>query len=499
MDDSTWANSDKVASKETLFRIWSLVGKDKAPLAQLLGRIPGAEHLQIIEKSFSPDNFDFSIIDLDAEQMFRFTKGVEYSSVVDHEQTWLPFLRFVTACQLWLYQTSEETKGRGTHNVLRTMVSDILLRQMNVRQDVGLPPLDMDMIGQLLILYQNGYSDVLNFAFARSGIDDLVTISRKTGLNLFQGNLQDTIQERAFLALIYTLDSTPISKEIVNKVSQKFEKAGAINTSFYVRLIIEGGANSSLPDEIITSLISQAKSSLGTKEKGFKDIELGRMLAFSLRQMNTEQQTITYEFIEALASNEQTLFSSMMAQIYGTLAEQNLDSPEMLVRVRAKVKATKMKYGSTTASSEKQPGITITSPNDDWILSLASFAASRELNADDRDLLISHIEHPELGITITRALAVHNLEASKYQSINDILFMLQREDNSAKSRREVEELSIIFLAKLNIDSFTIAIQELIDARENSIEPQTRASIGKIIIESTLERSRTLGTGLRLRV
>ena len=495
-DDEGWALGDEVASGELLLRVWSLIGSDADPLVALLTCIPGSDRFQDLNQEFLPNIFDFSVLDLGVDQMLLYASVLEHAVVVDHKATWPHFLGFAKAGHEWLFHTSEATRGRGAHDRLRAAVADVMVRLINERRDEGIPPLDVDMINQLVTIHDRHYSDALSVAFARSGDAQLVEIARRASLALFQGNTHEPEQERALLALIYSLDGSDDAKRAVDQAIAALKGADALSNSYHIRLLIEAGASKSLSEEQISKLLEQADVSLAKETRDFDDLELARVLAFSMSQIPNEDRDQALNLIELIASEEPPM-SSMLAQIYGALAEQMLDTPAMLAHTRMQVEAATTEYRDTTAPSESQPGMTILVSSDPWISTLASFALSRELSPEDAELLSRHIDNPRIGGTVARALALHSLPEEAYDTADQIVAELDRLARDFRGRDRVEALSSYSLSRLPREVFDQTMQDLSQRRSNEIESQTRASIGQIIIDAHLARSRPPDTDLPL--
>lgn len=495
-NDDEWALGEEIASAELLLRVWSLIGSDGEGLSDLLARIPGSDRFQDLSHEFSPNSFDFDVIDLGLDQMLRYASALEYATVVDHEATWPYFVGFAKASHEWLFHTSEATRGRGAHDRLRDAIADVLVRLINERRDKGLPSLSDEMINQLTKIYSRNYSDALSVAFARSGNADLVDTVRNAGLALFQGNPVEPIQERALLTLIYTLDGSDDAKKAVDQTVASFEEAETLPNSYHTRLLIEAGASKSLSAEQIAALVKQVEVSLAKESRDFGDLELARVLAFSMSQIPVEDRVQAFGLIELIASEEPPI-SSMLSQIYATLAEQRLDTPAMLAHARMQVEAASTEYRDPTTLSESQPGTTILASSDPWISTLASFALSRKLSPEDAALLSRHIDNPRIGRTVARALAAHSLQDGSYRNAEKIVAELDLNARDSWRRQRVETIASHSLSHLSRHVFDQTMKELFLHRAAEIEPQTRASIGQIIIDAHLARSRPPDTGLPL--
>lgn len=495
-DDEGWALGDEVASAELLLRVWSLIGSEPEPLVPLLTRIPGSDRFQDLSQVFSPTTYDFGVIDLGVDQMLSYASALEHAVIVDHVATWPYFLGFSKASHEWLHHTSETSRGRGSHDRLRMAIADVMVRLINERRYKDLPPLDDFMVKELIALHDRNYTDALSVAFARSGESRLVEIARRASLAEFQGNPVQPEQERALLALIYSLDGSQYAKEVVDQAIATFKEVDGLPNTYHIRLLIEAGASKSLSNEQLATLLEKADVSLMKEVRDFEDLELARVLAFSMSQIFNKDRDLAFRLIELIASEEPPL-SSMVSQIYAALAEQNLDTPAMLARTRAQVEAATTEYREANAPSESQPGMNILVSSDSWISTLASFALSRKLRPEDAELLSRHIDNPRIGRTIARALAVHSLPEDTYDTADQIVAELDFLARDFRGRKRVEQLSAFALSRLPREAFDRTMHELSELRASEIEPQTRASIGQIIIDAHLARSRPAQTGLPL--
>ncbi|PLW67751.1 caspase family protein [Pseudohalioglobus lutimaris] len=495
-DDENWISGEKVASAELMLRIWSLIGSDTKPLPILLSRIPGSDRYQDINEPFQSSKFDFGVLDLNVDQMLRYASALEFSTVIDHEMTWPHFLGFAKASREWLYHTSEATRGRGAHDRVKLALSDVLVRIISERRSRELSSLSSDMLDQLLTLHERNYSDALGFAFARSQEPKLVDIARKEGLAGFQGNPSEPDQERALLKLVYSLDGSVGSKRLVDQAVAAFEAADLLPNSYHIRLLIEAGASGSMSEKQLSMLLDDADAAMAKKVRDFDDVELARVLAFSIGQFAREDRDRAFRFIEMIASEEPPM-SSMVSQIYAALAEKKFDSPEMRAHIRRQVSVARTDYQNFASASENQPGMSIFVSSDPWISALASIALSRPLGLEDKELLLRHLDNPRLGNTIARALAAHSIPKDKYQSATKIREELNGLLRDHPGRDRVERLSAYAIAMLSHEKFQETMDALAVIRADEIEPQTRASIGQIIINAYLARSKPTSVGLPL--
>ena len=463
---------------------------ESSNLEEILAHIPGGERRSRELVQLDVNRLDFEILDLSDENMESYGAALSYSATLDPIETFPVFLGFAKAAQEWLLHNSDAQRGRGARERVLDSVADVLRVVSIARVDRGLAGLDEADRAHLLALADLGYSEVIGIALSRVAGNSEARLEAATdALRRFHGNADEPAQGAAFRTILAGLDGSAKAKALVNNVVAVFAQSGTIPNSYYTRFLIAAADVRALPAHLVEQLILDAKAAVQKGELDFEESELARVLAHAMGQVPKADRAIAYRLIER-AANSVTPKSGMTAEMYAALGRQQLDTGDMLARVREQAfKAVPYTPGDTSVSVGPTPGITIVVDTGPWLVALVEYGRTRKLANEDVVLLREHVANPYLREFIVPALLYQERQMTADAAVHSWMERLAALPTDARARDVEQAIFIADLATRSRSQFETLLDELRLARSDSLEPEFRISLGTIIVESQIARTK----------
>jgi hypothetical protein len=139
--------NDESRPSEVAFAAWALLdSSDSNQLNTLLSRIPGAGRTSPLLTPFSLGDMDFNILDLTQPELGRYADAPRSAAAIDPDRTFVAYLGFLKANQIWLAFSSTEQHGTEAQRRAADDVADVLAVIVKARSDRGEAALDEQMI-----------------------------------------------------------------------------------------------------------------------------------------------------------------------------------------------------------------------------------------------------------------------------------------------------------------------------------------------------------------
>jgi len=153
---------------EIAFAAWALLdGSDDHQLNTLLAHILGADRTSPLITPFSPNELDFDIVDRSQSQLASYADALRSAAAVDPDRTFIAYVGFIKANQMWLAHSSLEQHGSEAQRRAAEDVADVLAVIVKARTDRGQAGLDAEMTSVLKALADAGYGDLVRLATSR--------------------------------------------------------------------------------------------------------------------------------------------------------------------------------------------------------------------------------------------------------------------------------------------------------------------------------------------
>jgi hypothetical protein len=491
--------TDESRPSEIAFAGWALLdGSDPNQLKTLLGHVVGADRVTPILKPFSAADMDFNILDLTQPELGSYADALRSAAVIDPDQTFLAYLGFLKANQIWLAHSSKEQHGSEAQRRAADDVADVLAVIAKARSDRGEPALDETMVSQLNGLANIGYGDLVQPALSRvSRTAAEKKAAAEHALVSFHGNSAETSQASALVQLKDSLDGSTDSQQIVAAVHQRFMAVGGPEQSDLTAFLIAAADQKALPPSLVTTLLGKAREAIHRRNDEFVDIEYARILAHGMSEVPTDSRPLVYELIKKVTTSVTPLASST-AEIYTALGRQSLETPQMYQQIVAQAKAAPpYKPESPSIVAEPLPGMSIVVGHGPWLDALAVLAANRQVSSQEIEILEAHANDPSLRSEIIRAL-VHQqgLFSDTCWKTSCGRDLAAYPDNGTL-RTLASDVIAERLAALPRIEFLSALAKLGAERAGETEPEVRIALGLTRINAQLARVRTIRVGDRL--
>ncbi|MGO7543279.1 caspase family protein [Rhizobium ruizarguesonis] len=468
----------------------ALSAGDPHTLDGILSHVPGMDRRSRELVQLDVNHMDFEVLDLSPANMESYAAALSYSATLAPIEAFPAFLGFAKATQEWLVHNTDAQRGRGARDRVLDSVADILRVISIARIDRGLVALDEADRAHLRALADLGYFEVIGLALSRLPADSEARLEAATdALKRFHGNADEPAQGIAFRTILASLDASAGGKALVADVAAVFAQSGSVPNSYHTHFLIGAADARALPTNLVDELIVSAKAASQKSELDFEDSELARVLAHAMSQIPDADRAVAYGLIER-AANSVTPRSMMTAEMYGVLGRQLLDTDDMLAKVRAQAfAAAPYTPDDSSTSVGPTPGVTIVVGAGPWLVALAEFGRTRKLSSEDIAVLRRHVANPNLREFIAPALLYqeHQIESDNPVPSWTERFAALRTDARG---RDVEQA--IFVADLAIrprSQFDVLLDELRRARSDTQEPELRISLGVLIVESQIARTK----------
>jgi hypothetical protein len=484
---------------EVAFAAWALLdSSDPKQLAMLFGHMLGAGLTHPLLSRFSATDMDFGILDQTPSELASYADALRATAAVDPDRTFIPYVGFLKANQMWLAYTSAEQHGEESQRRAVDDVADILSVIVKARTDRGEPGLDPNMLSVLNKLSELGYSGLVYPALSRAAV---TPVDKKSAALLafsaFHGHSHELAESTALREIKDTLDSSPASQAIVAEVYNRFVAVGGPEQTDLTAFLIAAADKKALPPSVMTILLTKAQEAVARRDGKFMDLEYARILAHGMSQVPVPSRPLVYRLIDLVVSTV-TPISSFTAEMYCALGRQRLDTPAIFQRIVAEASAAPPYQPQNPALvAEPLPGMSIVVGYGPWLEALAVIGAERPLSPQAISILESHANDPTLREIIFRALlhqpAWNNQQCWK-ASCNATLKAFPE---NAVRRQLTSDLLAEKLSTLPRGAFLPALEELRKERASETEPEVRIALGLATINAQLARVRTTPVGSQL--
>lgn len=491
--------NDDSRPSEVAFAAWALLdSSDQDQLSKLLSRIPGADRTAPLLTPFSIGDLDFNILDLTQPELGSYADALRSAATVDPDQTFVAYVGFLKANQVWLAHSSSEQHGIEAQRRAADDVADVLAVIVKARRDRGEPALDERMSSVLNGLGGVGYGDLTHLALSRVSATptDMKSAARRA-LASFHGNSSEPDEAAALRQLKDSLDSSPASQQIVAEAYKRFVAAGGPEQADLTGFLISAADKRALSSSVIGILLNKAQEAVDRQDGEFFDGELARILAHGMSQVPVASRPLVYRLVSKAASGV-TPLSSSTAEIYTALGRQKLDTPEMFQQIVAEAKsAPPYKPQDPTLVSEPLPGMSIVVGHGPWLEALAVLAADRMISQQEIEILESHAGDPSVSREIIHALAHQPGFIDQECWKTTCGQVLGRYPSDGAMRQLASDVLAERLAGLPRAEFTLALGELQKERASETDPEVRIALGLARINAQLSRVRTIRVGDQL--
>jgi hypothetical protein len=491
--------TDESKPSDVAFAAWALLDdSDAKQLDKLFAHLLGADRINPVVVPFSANEMDFNILDLTQPELGSYADALRSAAAIDPDRTFVAYLGFLKANQMWLAHSSPEQHGKEAQRRAADDVADVLAVIAKAMTDRGEPALNPAMMSELTQLGEVGYAQLVHLALARatnSQVDRQSAASR--ALAAFHGNSSEPSEAAAIRQLEDALDSSPASQAIVEETYKRFVKAGGPEQSDLTAFLIGAADKKAIPSSVMTILLEKAQDAVTRHADEFIDSEYTRILAHAMRQVPDSSRPLVYQLIDLVAAGVTPLASST-AEIYTTLGRQGLDTPAMLQWIITEAAAAPLYQPQARGIvSEPLPGMSIVVGHGPWLEALAVLGANRTLTQVAVEILEKHANDPSLRDVIVHALVRQPAWRGRGCWKTGCSRILEALSDDAVKRRLVSDLLSEELADLPRAEFIKALDELRKERESEIEPEIRIALGLATINAQLARLRTMPVGRQL--
>ncbi len=465
---------------------------DPAVTQAIVRAIPGSDRLSPMVEPFNRNKLDFSILDLPASQMINYAIALRYLAMTEPDRAQLAYLGYLKATQEWLEHNSDAQRGLGALQSVSQAVIAVLPVIDRVRSDRGNGRLDPMMERTLEALSDQGYT-LAGRALAQMPRTQQVEAARaEDAVRRFHGDaVLDHDQRSALYEITKSLGQDDASRARVAHVLTIFAAAGQSEDSFRTKFLIDAADRGALPAKVLADLLNDARLELAQKEIGFEGHETARVLAHALGAAPLADHPTVYALIDRLAS-EVPAYSDSLAEIYGVLARQKLDRPDMLAKVIQQTEALGNPVPApASADAEAAPGLTIVVGGPVWAAALADFA-NRPLDARAHAALRRFASDPDVGERV-RAALVKQIDAPKLAcGASTCDGLPARSPHDSRKRLIDVSLTAQTLAWAPSEVFGASLTQLRALRARETEPEQRIALGRIISEAQSLRYNAVG-------
>jgi hypothetical protein len=491
--------NDESRPSEIRFAAWALLdSSDPNQLNTLLGHITGADRTTPLVSPFSPNDLDFNILDLPQPELASFADALRSAAAVDPDRTFIAYLGFLKANQVWLAHSSPEQHGEEAQRRAADDVADVLAVIAKARIDRGQPALDPKMISLLNELGKVGYRPLVQIALSRVAA---TPVDRKSAaskaLSAFHGNSAEPAEAAAIRQLRDSLDSSVSSQAIVEKAYKRFVAVAGPEQSDLTGFLIAAADKKAIPPSVMEILLDKAREAIARHGGEFVDTEYARILAHAMGQVPLESRPLAYRLVETVAAGV-TPIASSTAEMYTALGRQGLETPAMFREIVAEARAAPpYQPQNPGVVAEPLPGLSIVVGHGPWLEGLAVLGADRPLTPEAIKILESHANDPSLRDVIFRALVRQPPWLSQQCWKTGCSRMLKAFPEDGEKRQLASDLLAEKLASLPRGEFVVALDQLRKERAGESEPEVRIALGLATINAQLARVRTTPVGSQL--
>ncbi len=457
---------------------------DAATLEWVLKAAPGADRLSPMVEPFNARAFDFTVLDRPTVQMTNYASALQATAIIDPDRTLYAYIGFLKATQEWLEHNSDAQRGSGAREAVAEAAAAVLPVIAAANEDRGRPSIDPVALRTLEALAANGYADTAGRALARApGLVSGQKAALAGALRRFHGDaIGDDGQRFALQDLAASLNSSPASQSAVRRTLEIFAAAGRNSDTFRTKFLIDAADHRALPPDVLAEEVAKARSLLAQDDVGFEGQETARVLAHAMQAVPTADRATVYALVDRVAS-QITPRSGTLAEIYGALARQRLDRPDLIAKVVAQTEGLPQSAGQ---GSEARPGITIGVGGPSWAAALAQFG-NRPLDARARAALRRFADHPDVGAQVRAALAAQADGEGLSCDARTCRGLPAREPRDSRTRIVEAELAALHLARLPTPAFRQSLTTLRNLRSVEVEPEYRIVLGRLIVAGQLAR------------
>ena len=491
--------NDESRPSEIAFAAWALLdNSDSNQLNTLLAHLLGADRTSPLLTPLSSGDMDFNILDRTQPELASFADALRCAAIVDPDRTFVAYLGFLKANQIWLAHSSPQQHGEEAQRRAAEDVADVLAVITKERIDRGQAGLDPVMISQLTGLGNLGYGDLVHLALSRvaaSPVDKKLAASH--ALSAFHGNSAEQAEAAAIRQLKDALDSSAFSQAIVEEVYKRFVAVAGPEQSDLTAFLIAAADKGALPPPVVAILLAKAQEAVERKNDEFIDTEYARILAHGMGQVPVTSRPLVYRLIEKATASVTPLASST-AEMYTALGHQGFDTPAMFQQIVAEARgAPPYQPQDPEVVAEPLPGLAIVVGHEPWLGALAILGARKSLPRDAIEVLEKHANDPTLHDDIVRALARQS-EFLNYQCWkNSCSRMLKAFPEDDAQRQLASDILAEDLAGLSRDEFLAALESIRKERASETEPEVRIALGLAATNAQLARVRRTPVGSEL--
>jgi hypothetical protein len=515
-------NGKSQPSEIKLVATFLLDSSDPEQLDILFTHLLGADRTVPLLSVFSPNDLDFEILDRPQTEIASYADALRSTAAIDPDRTFIAYIGFLKACQIWLAHSSAEQHGREAQRRVAEDVADVLAVIAKARLDRGEPALDSKMTTLLKELSERGYGGLVHLALSRAVASPVDKKSAaRQALSAFHGNSAEPGEAAAIRQLKDLLDSSASSQAIVEETYRRFVAVGGPEQSDLTSFLIAAADKMALPPNVMAILLGKAKeavvrlegdakdreraSLIGKAQEAlnlrrnikFMDTEYARILAHGMSQVPAPSRPMVYRLIDNVAAGVSPLASST-AEMYTALGRQHMDTPAMFQHIVAEASAAPpYEPANPEAVAEPLPGSSIVVGHGPWLEALAVLGIDRSLAPQTIQVLEKHANDPALRDIIYRALVRQPSWLNQQCWKTSCSQMLKTFPQDGTKRQLASNILAAKLAGLPRIEFLAALDGLRKERASETEPEVRISLGFAIVNSQLARVRTTPIGSRL--
>jgi hypothetical protein len=468
--------SDIEAAARTLF-----AAPDEKTVAWVLGGIPGGDRLHPVVSDFDPNNLDFTILDLNPQQISSYAKALLNSAAADPDRTLPVYVGFLKAAQEWLHASNDLKRRADLMERAVDEIGSVLPVIAAARKDRGEPALDESTTQSLLELSKRGYFETAGAALARTpGLEGSIRASlAKTALSGFKADLFDPAQLEALHVLTSMLDGSTNAKDIVSTVTRVFKEKGSVQDSYLTKFWIDAADARALPPDVLGDLTEQAAAAANRQELEFFDNELARVLAHAMADVPEEKRGGVYRLIDRVGTSI-TPMSGTMAEIYGALGRNGCARPGMLEKVIGQLEQAASRRREEAADDDKLPAMQITvGGTGPWAWALAAFGQKEKLSPAAVGLLRRVALVVPFKIDVELAI-VKQADFGARRKEDDPVASLANSPTDSQRRNLEADLLALAIARLPSENFNAAIAGLLQRRKDEVETEVRIALGQAV-------------------
>jgi len=490
--------NDNSRPSEVAFAAWALLDDaDGGQLDALFRYVLGADRIEPMLTPFAANDMDFNILDLLQSQLASHADALKAAAAIDPDRTFVAYIGFLKANQIWLAHSSPEQHGREAQRRAADDVADVLAVIVRGRTDRGKPALDPRQISLLNGLGDAGYG-LARLALSRvSAAPGDARGEAARALATFHGNANEPGEADALRRLKGLLDASVDSQAMVEKIYQAFVEAGGPEQSDLTAFLIAAADRQALPPSLVTILLKAAQEAVDRSEGVFMDTEYARILAHAMTQVPDASRPLAYRLIERVTAST-TPKASSTAEMYSALARHGLDTPAMFQQVLALASAAPAyEPQNPDLVAEPLPGMSIVVGYGPWLHALAVIATQRVVPPNAIEVLERHAVDPTHHDTIVRALVRQPGKVGDKCWQTSCRQLLKAFPTDWPRRQLAADLLSERLANLPRDEFLGALEKLRKERDAESEPEIRIVLGLASVGAQLARVRTVATGSAL--